>query len=165
MLLKDIKFPVFSIGSHKKLWYENNNLYLLSESDIIYKVDNKNHPYDSLSKRRARIPRNQRYNFIGTYFTFAQLVKSNKKDFIDSTGRVFRYKKDRRVNLIYRKIIKAQAVENEGFVLYLKGISCPFVVSALVYNYEKYAGVLSINNGYLLYELSEDKKSDTWRKI
>jgi len=165
MLLKGINFPIFAIGSHARLWYENSVLFLKSESGIIYKVDNKNLPYDTLAKRRRKIPKKERYNFIGTYFTFAQLVKSNKKLFVDSSGKLFKYKKDRRVSLIYKKIIGFKRIEGEGFLIFVKGITTPFLVSALVYNFEKYIGLLIIDGGYLIYEFTKEQKPNTWRKI
>ena len=165
MLLKNIKFPVYSIGGHSKIWSENNVLFLESESGIIYKMDNKNLPFDTLGKRRLRISKKERYRFTGTYFTIAQLVKSNKKLFIDNEGKLINYKKNRRVNLIYREIIKKKLVEGKGILLYVKGISVPFLVSNFIYNGEAYLGLLNISDGYLIYELSEERKPDSWRKI
>lgn len=165
MLSKNIKFPIFVIGTYAKLWSENNVLFLKSESGIIYKVDNKNLPYKKLSQRRFKIPKKERYNFIATFFNYAQLIKSGKKLFIDSEGKLFKYKKDRRVSLVYKEIIKRKNVEGKGFLLYVKGLTTPFTVSALIYNFEKYIGLLVIDDGYLIYEFSNEKKPNTWRKV
>ena len=165
MLSKDIKFPIFIIGSHSRLWTENNILFLKSESGIIYKVDNKNLPYEKLSQRRAKIQKKERYNFIATIFTYAQLIKSGKKLFIDSSGKLFKYRKDRRVSLIYKEIKRIKRIEGKGFLLYVKGVSSPFTVSSLIYNFERYIGLLLIDGGYLVYEFSEEEKKSTWRKI
>lgn len=165
MLLRNIKFPVYSIGGHARLWLENNVLFLESDSGIIYKMDNKNLPFDTIGKRRLRISKKERYKFTGTYFTIAQLVKSNKKLFIDNEGNIINYKKNRRVPLIYRQIIKKKLVEGKGILLYAKGISSPFLVSSFVYRGETYLGLLNISDGYLIYELSEERKADSWRKI
>ena len=165
MLLKNIEFPVFAIGGYSKLWSENNILYLKSESDIIYKLDNKNLPERTLGKRRLRIPKKERYKFVGTYFSIAQLIKSGKKLIIDNSGKLIKYNKDRRTSLIYRPIISTKLVEGEGVLIYAKGISTPFLVSAFLFKDQGYIGLLNINDGYLVYELSYERKPDTWRKI
>lgn len=165
MLLKNIKFPIYSIGGYAKIWSENNVLFLESDSGIIYKMDNKNLPFDTIGKRRLRIPKKERYKFTGAYFTIAQLIKSNKKLFIDNEGNIIKYKKNRRVPLIYRKIIKKKLVEGKGVLLYIKGISSHFLVSNFIYNGEAYIGLLNISDGYLIYELSKERKPDSWRKI
>lgn len=165
MLLKNIEFPIFIIGSHKRIWRENNILYLESQSDIIYKLDNKNLPGDTLAKRRFRIDKKERYNFVATYFTIAQLIKSGKKLFLDNTGKLTHYRKDRRVNLIYREIISKKPIEGKGYLVKIKGISTAFTISSLVLQNYKYIGLLSINGGYLIYELCDERKPDTWRKI
>lgn len=165
MLLKNVEFPIFIIGSHKRLWSENNILYLESERDIIYKLDNKNLSGRTLAERRLKISKEQRYRFTKTCFTIAQLIKSGKKLFLDNTGRLVRYRKDRRVNLIYRPIISTKPIEGKGMLVRVKGISTIFTISNFVFNQSKYIGLLVINDGYLVYELSEERKPDTWRKI
>lgn len=165
MFLRDINFPVYSIGSYDKFWCENNILYLQSESGILYKVDNQNLPFETIGKRRLRIDKKELYKFTGTYFTLAQMIKSGKKLFIDNFGKVIKYKKTRRVPLIYREIIKTKKVEGKGFLLYAKGIAAPFLVSNYIYSNQKYLVLLDINDSYLFYELVNDRKPDTWRKI
>lgn len=165
MLLKDIKFPIFAIGSYSKFWSENNILYLQSDSDIIYKIDNKNLPFETIGKRRLFIKQKERYKFVGTYFTIAQMVRSNKKLFVDSNGKVIKYKKTQRVPLIYREIISRKSIEGKGYLIRVKGITAPFLLSASIYNCQKFIGLLNYNDDYLIYELSNEKKADTWRKI
>lgn len=165
MLLKNIKFPVFAVGHYAKLWSENNILYLESESGIIYKLDNKNLQGSTLGLRRLRIDKKERYRFIGTYFTIAQLIKSGKKLIIDNSGKLIKYIKNKRTPLIYRPITKRKLIEGKGILIYAKNIPNPFLVSAYIYKDQNYVGLLNINDGYLLYELSYERKPDTWRKI
>lgn len=165
MLLKNVEFPIFVIGSHKRLWSENNILYLESDRDIIYKLDNKNLSGRTLAERRLKINKEQRYKFTKTCFTIAQLIKSGKKLFLDNTGRLVKYRKDRRVNLIYRPIISAKPIEGKGMLVKVRGISTVFTISNFVFKQSKYIGLLVINDGYLVYELSDERKPDTWRKI
>lgn len=165
MLLKNIEFPIFMIGNYKRLWSENHILYLQSHSDIIYKLDNKNLAGDTLAKRRMRIPKKERYNFIKTFFTISQLIKSGKKTFLDNKGRLAHYKKSKRVSLLYREILSSKPIEGKGFLIKVKNITTVFTISNAVYNDQKYIGLLNIGGGYLVYELGEERKPDTWRKI
>ena len=165
MLLTDIKFPVFRIGSHKKIWEDGGILYILMDSDNILKIDNKNVVGDTIGKRRLKIPKKQRYKFAGTYLTLAQLVKDNKKLFVDNEGKLIKYKKQNVCKLTYHKILRAANHENVGYILTVRGILPKFKVSRAIYDGQEFIGLLRINKGYLLYELSEERKPDTWRKI
>lgn len=165
MHLKDIEFPVFAIGSYEKLWEENLILYLKSGYDIIYKVDNKNLAGDTVGKRRLRIPKNERYNFRGTFFTIYQMINSGKKVFIDNRGKVFRYNKSTKVDLIYREIKKIKRVEDEGYLIYANKVPVPIKVPVILFERQKYIGLLNYKGSYILYELTDEQKADTWRKI
>lgn len=162
MNFRDINFPIYSVGSHKKLWCENNILYLLSDSDIIYKVDNKNLPYDTIGKRRLRIHKKELYKFTGTYFSLVAVIKSNKKLFIDNTGKLINYKKSKTAKLEYIKIKRVVPVDNKGLLIYMYNKTAPLLVSNLVYNKEKYVGIL---DNTIVYDFSTYKKENTWRKI
>lgn len=165
MHLKDIEFPVFAIGSYEKLWEENLILYLKSGYDIIYTVDNKNLAGDTVSKRRLRIPKKERYTFRGTFFNIYQMINSGKKVFVDNNGRLFKYSKSTKVELLYREIKRVKRVENVGYLLYIDKIPTPITVPVLFYTRQKYAGLLNYKGSYILYELTDEKKADTWRKI
>jgi hemin uptake protein HemP len=165
MQLKNISFPLFAIGSYKRLWEENLILYLESHNDIIYIVDNKNFAEKTIGKRRLRIPKKDRYKFIGTVFNLDQLLQSKRKIFIDNKGVLFKYKKTKRAELIYREIKKVKRVEDEGILVYANKIPVPIEVPTMLYSKQKYIGLLNYNGGYILYELTDDKKEDTWRKI
>lgn len=165
MHLTNIKFPIYAIGAYEKLWEENLILYLQANDDKIYIVDNKNLAGETLGERRFRISKEDRYKFVGTIFNIYQLINSKRKVFIDSVGKVFRYKRTKRADLLYRKIKKVKRIEDKGYLAYIEGISAPIIIPALFYTKQLYAGVLVYNGSYILYELTDEAKEDTWRKI
>lgn len=161
--LKDIEFPIFAVSNNGKLYSENSILYYETPDGKIYTVDNKNLE-GSFAKRRLQIPKDKRYKFPKTIFNFQGLLKVNYKTFVDSNGKAFTYKKTKRLKLIYRKVREVQPIEGKGYLVYVVGISYGFLLSASVYHREKYLGLLSINNGYIVYEATDERKKDTWKK-
>lgn len=164
MKLADISFPVFCIKDYEKIIQEDKILYI--EIDEIKKVvDNKFLAGKTLGERRLKIPKDIRYNLKFSLIDFHQLLKSKCKLFIDSNGTLVNYKKSYRANLTYHRIAKAKPIENIGFVIYLEDLPIILEISASVYNYQNYVGLLQYNRGYLIYEFCDIKKSKTWRMI
>jgi|PlaIllAssembly_1097288.scaffolds.fasta_scaffold27336_3 hypothetical protein len=164
MKLIEINFPIFCIKEYEKIIIEEKITYI--EIDEVKKVvDNKYLAGKTLGERRLKIPKDKRYGLKFSYLNYHQLLKSKCKVFIDNLGNVIKYKKHHRANLTYHRIVKIKQVENIGYVLYLEDINIPIEVPAIVYNYQNYVGLLQYNNGYLIYEFCDIKKSKTWRMI
>jgi len=66
--------------------------------------------------------------------------------------------------LVYKEITKRWYTDNST-VFKVKGINSPFEVRGKLNLKAKYAGILSIDKGYLLYEVTNTKLKDSRRKI
>ena len=96
---------------------------------------------------------------------FVDMSNHRGKFYVDSNGKFFIYEKSITAKLKYHKI-KRIVPKGVASLLYLHGVDMPFEIKRLPSNFEQYAGILYIRNiPSYLYELSTDKKKDTWRKV
>lgn len=164
MHLFDISFPIFSITEdYKRIWEDMNVLYIETYSGV-YILDNKNIEGDTLGKRRIKLNADNKYMPRRIYNTLAQMIRSNKKHFIDNTGTIFKYKKTEFVPLKYHKIKSINRYEGECLVE-VKDIYFPQKLNCRLAHSINYLGVLHTKFGYILYSFEEEFKKDTRRKI
>ena len=100
------------------------------------------------------------------YF-LADLIKLAKATtwFIDSSGKVFQWKKYARAKLITKKIKQVLPADGIGCVLEVEGLSQRFKSLQKPHDFHQYAVFLVINRMYILYGLSEDARKDSWRLV
>lgn len=169
MKLTDIKYPIFPIRSHDRIYEEDNILYV----DTINKtwiVDNKNLNGITLAARRFKIT--DPYPLKPAIFTLAQLLryKSSNNLYIDHLGKLFRHKKTNTYKLEYKKVLRYKVHEDQ-VAFFVKDVSYPIFVDYKTLNLyqdndeELYLGLLWYNGSWIFYELSLNKKEDTWRKF
>lgn len=162
--LSDIKFPIYTLTpNYKKIWEEYNVLYIETPSGI-YVLDNKNLPGDTLGRRRLKINTSDKYIPRRCYLTLSQMINGKDKWFIDSEGKHFKWTKSEYVKLKYHKVKKVHRSESYC-ILHLHDIIFPQKVNCRLAYAINYVGVLHSNDGYILYEYTDEKKKDTMRKI
>ena len=102
--LFDIVFPVYSLPKvYEKIWEKYNVTYMETIYGT-YVLDNKNMDGDTVGKRRLQINNSQLYRPRHVYYNIPQFLHSKTNVFMDSLGRVFKYKKTEMVPLKYHKI-------------------------------------------------------------
>jgi len=167
--LHNIEFPIYNITeNYIKIWEELNVVYILTNSGT-YILDNKNLGGETLGERRLHI-NNDLYIPRKTYYSVTQLIRSNKTLFLDNKGNIFRYKKEKFVDLKYYKIKKIKEIINKDkliseCVITLQGIEYPIKINCNEAFEAKYVGLLHTDFGIVLYEYSAEKKTNTRRKI
>lgn len=175
--LRDLVFPVFRLGNKKPL--ENEGvLYFLSEyadkdtgaiTHNIRVVDDKTRPGTTLGLRRLAMKSSGVSLYpirIAVYFLGDLIKLANSQTwFIDSSGRLFQHKKFKRAKLQIKKITKVLPGTGIGCVLELEGIASRFKCMTHPEAHQKYAGVLFIDNGYILYGLYESEVKESWRLV
>ena len=97
-------------------------------------------------------------------WSFKDLLASKMLHFIDFEGKVYNYKKSTYHPLVYKKIISKKYTDTTT-IFKVKDVNAFFEVAGIL-NYEaEYAGLLKIDRGYLLYEVTNTKLKDSKRKI
>lgn len=153
------KFPVYVVHTDNVelidgiLWVEDQVL------------DDKNMSGETLGKRRLQTPMKSLYPLRYMITDTVELIKHRGNFYIDSTGMFFRYHKQKSLPLKYHKIRKTEKRRGRT-VVWLKGINNAYDFARPPSPQETWAGVLYRSGiPWLVYEVCEERKKDTWRKV
>lgn len=169
--LADIQFPVYLIGTEKPQEEDGVIFYHRIDKDgkehrLI--VDNKNWHHETISQRRLKclmLPEVKLAKLTHAIFFLADLIKLSgpKVWFIDNYGKLFIYNKSYKAQLVIKPI--SRIIPNYGTtIIEVDGIETRFKC-LYAPKQEKYAGLLKIGHGYILYGLYSEKPKDTWRMV
>ena len=159
MVYDKIIFPVFVLHT--------DNIELI---DGILFIDNQilddtNMSGDTLGKRRLQTPMKGLYNLKYMVEDISELIQHQGKYYIDNVGFFFEKIKRTKVNLKYHKILRVEK-KNIVSMLWIKNCPFPFPLKRPLPENASWAGVLYRQGvPWLLYDLAEEQKKDTWRKI
>ena len=171
--LNEIQFPIYLLGKEpitegKVTFFLYRKKNLEDDVNIIKIIDDKTFSGKTLAERRLQIKNTgaDLYNIKYAIFFISDLVKISKGStwFIDSSGKVFKYKKTRRVPLVFKKVKKlihhstGVLVEVEGIVSRFKTLYAPTAL-------QNWAGILVLPEGLLLYGLFDKQYENTIRMI
>jgi len=164
MHLFDIKFPVYAIAkNNKRIWEEMNVLYVETDTGI-YVLDNKNLSGSTVGERRLKIKNSQLYVPRKVYYNISQFLHSKYTEFLDTTGKYFKWKKSITVPLKYYKVSHVSKY-NDDCIVHFKDVECPQKLNCRLAHSIKCIGLLHTEYGYIVYEYSDTYKKDTYRKI
>jgi hypothetical protein len=146
------KYPVYVIhGEPEEL---DNMLWL--EDQVI---DDRNMLGKSLGIRRLQTPMKSIYPLKYQCDDEVAMLKHRGKHFVDSDGKYFYNEKLDTAPLKYHKIKKVIKKEVAA-VVWIKDIPFPFAIARPPRVEQTWAGIL-----YAIWEFTEERKKDTWRKI
>ena len=177
MQLSEISFPVYKLGNTKPIQHETIAFYLFVDDsdnsrapqDVYLIVDDKAVHGENLARRRLQLQAQgvRLYKLTRAIFFIADMLKLSVGAtwFIDSLGKIFEYKKTKKVPLVYKRIKKVIPLSAGGAVLEVEGIAHRFKTLYMPRLEERYVGLLKINNGYLLYGLYDKLYTATTRMI
>ena len=159
MIYDTLEFPVFAVHTDNVelldsiLWIDNQVL------------DDKNMKGDTLGKRRLASPMKSLYPLKSMLPDIASYLKHQGKFYIDNSGFFFTKEKLHTVELKYHKILR---VEKKAVVSVLRVMDCPFpfTLDRPLPESCTWAGILHREGmPWILYDVSEERKKDSWRKI
>ncbi len=165
-----IVFPLFHIRDCLKIITEDKIITIRTlYGDYI--LDNKNIRGNTLGIRRlnlsSSLQEDQRlYPLRKIFYTFSDIIthKHKHKVYIDSIGTLFKYTKSKRCNLVYKKITNIE-VQATRILCTCKGLFRPIEVPYIPRVMPRYLGLLCFQGDYILYELSQCAKAETWRLV
>jgi hypothetical protein len=152
------KYPVYVIhGEPEEL---DNMLWL--EDQVI---DDRNMLGKSLGIRRLQTPMKSIYPLKYQCDDEVAMLKHRGKHFVDSDGKYFYNEKLDTAPLKYHKIKKVIKKEVAA-VVWIKDIPFPFAIARPPRVEQTWAGILYKKGiPYAIWEFTEERKKDTWRKI
>lgn len=157
----DIHWPVWGIRPHESI-----SRGLITDSSGIRRLDLEDKTWDFPVRRlRAKTMKDYKvYPLRKALWNFKDLLNSGFLCFVDYSGRVYYYEKKTFYPLVYRKIL-SRKYTNTTTVFKIENINSVFEVRGKLNPEAKYAGLLVIDRGYLLYEVTNKKLKDSKRKI
>lgn len=176
MNLAEINFPVFRLSSkpeqHEGLLFYYTETFNRDTAQLSRKVrilDDANIPHDSLSRRRLVLEEDQvaLYPLRKGIFGLGDLIRLSKSNtwWIDSSGKIFQYKKTKYVPLKCKKIKQVIPSRNIGSILEVEGIGQRFATMFRIPDDHKYALLLKIGASYIFYGTSDIEIKGAVRKI
>ena len=155
----NIDFPVFVLHTDNIelidgiLWIDNQVL------------DDTNMLGITLGMRRLQSPMRGLYPLKYMLTDEAEILHHQGKFYIDSSGFFFTKSKTTITQLKYYKIMRVEK-KTIASRLWLKDCPFPFPLKRPLPENASWAGVLHRDGiPWIIYDLSEEKKKDTWRKI
>lgn len=161
--MNNLVFPLYHIR-HSYIFTEDNIISVKTDHGV-FTLDNKNLKGNTLGERRLRL-QEKPYTLKKVFYTLSDIVVHTHKHkvYIDSLGNIFNYTKKRRVSLQYRKIENIE-IQESRLLCDCVGINKPIEIPFIPAIMPMYLGLLYFEKDYLLYELSQEKKKDSWRLI
>lgn len=176
MNLSSIKFPVYYLGEEEPQTQNGVTFYFYGKhnpsGDDEYKIqviDDKNISGSSLAVRRLKLADRKEplFRLKKAIFFVGDLIKLTKSTtwYIDSEGQTFSYKKTTKVPLVFKPISSILPIKTGGSIVEVAQVSSRFKTLLAPTGREKYAGLLRVGHGYILYGLYEEKLEDTYRIV
>ena len=159
MKLEQIKWPVYVLHSDE---IEERDGLLYCDTQI---VDDKNMKGETLGVRRLQSPHKNLYKLKVMIESFQDFVHHKGLNYIDSSGKYFRWIKNKKCNLISHKIEKIEK-RDIGSLVWCENVPFPFFIKRPPEARLRYASVLYMGKQpSILYSFSEKQQKKTWRKI
>jgi hypothetical protein len=178
MNLSEISFPVFRLGTNKPI-EEGDLLYYSKEYVNIDNmetkasfriVDDKSVPGANLGLRRLNIKASHPkllYPMRTAFYFLGDLIKNAKSStwYIDTTGKVFQYKKTTRAKLTCHKIEQVLPVSGLGAVITVEGMTQRFKCLYSPSKEQRFVGLLNLGMGRILYGFYEEQFKQSTRAV
>ena len=165
----DLRFPLYKMGEFESMTTNALGLIKITTYKNEYVLDDtcSNEPNYFRRRIKLRAQGYELYHLKIKIDTVEELIKYKAgTHFIDKSGYIFRYTKGSKFyKLESHKIVKKAYDPERGTILYVKDIPHPILYPHRTQAYIKYAGLLNIEGGHMLYNLSEAPFKTTRRKI
>lgn len=160
--LSQIVWPIYRIKSDAEIITDETGSYFQDDETLARKYIV---PAGTGSLSRRRLATNvSLYTLDSPWYSYVDLLHNPATRFIDSEGKIFKYKKTEFGKLTYHKILNKVRIHG-GCVLIVEGVHCRFFLNRAPNPDEKYAGVLRVGRSFILYDLAERELPATRRKV
>lgn len=179
--MREIVFPVFRLGTNKPEVYDGVTYYYyigdtiedengdLIDSMDIRVIDDTNIIAASFAHRRLRMKMDgvKLHRLKNAIFFLGDFIKLAKPKvwFIDSSGKLFNYKKSTRAKLHFYPISEVIPLSTGGAVIEAYGIATRFKVLYVPETEMTHVGILNLNKSLILYGFYDKQYDETWRLV
>lgn len=157
MRFYEIKFPAFKIADDVKPYSLGTALLVDKADNTTQILDDTAVPGESLGQRRLYIsmhqPKAPLFKLSQPIYSIRDLLLIKHRNFIDSAGKVFKYYKSNS-GTVESYLIESIEPRNGAFILTCKNLHCKFVLYSAPEIGTKYAEIIRVDLGFILYNLS-----------
>ncbi len=169
--LSSIQWPIFPLRDDIPIQISEGEKFI-EMPDGSYRLLDTSEFEGNLAQRRLQYHCSTRlfwkklFELEKPLFRFEMLLHYSAKctRFIDSNGKIFKYRKSTYYPLSYHKIEKFVETPR-GYAVVVKGFHCRFFIPVEPALEWKYAGIITVGRGFVLYDFSEVQKKSTRRMI
>ena len=165
----ELVFPVYRVPETNPILYEGTRIYVNTE-DGEATIDDTSVPGNTIGLRRLKL-RAEGLKLCRLRYKFSmwQALVANEKGgkglYIDSMGYTFIYKPSQFITIDWFEIA-CQVDQGSGVLLYLKGYNIPIKYRRVLDTEQTwYAGIASLAGDTILFDLCNEPKARTRRKI
>jgi hypothetical protein len=168
---------VFKLGKHRpetdagQVYYEVAYYNIETNATTQYRkiIDDAGVVGSTLGRRRLRLKtQGVRLHKLGAAVYFLHdLVKLTQASgwYIDVTGRLFEYKKSRSYPLVCKPVSEVISSDTGAVIIVVEGVATRFKVLYRPDSTQRWAGLLKLPEGYMLYGLYDTEFKPTRRKV
>ena len=165
----DLEFPIYKMGDFENIETNALGLKKITTYKNTYVLDDIGSKEPNYFRRRIKLASEgyTLYHLRIRADTIEELIKyKTGTHFIDKSGHVFRYKKGKKFYKLESHPIQKKIFDPErGTIVYLRDIPHPILYPHRIPAYIRYAGLLNIEGGHILYNLTDKQFKTTRRKI
>lgn len=155
-------FPVYALRAYNSVSEEG--MYVLVHTPFdTYVLDCKGLEGDYFSRRTQMLAMELPYKMYPLreqLNTISQIANSKRRDYIDRDGKLWKYKPSKFYNVKYVKVLAASRTWN-GYYLLMTKLPVQFVTEIV----PKYIGYIQVGAAIYLYDLSDELKPATKKKL
>ena len=165
----DLVFPVYRVPETNPILYDGTRVYTSSEEGE-YTIDDTSVPGDTIGIRRLKLSTvGVKLVRLQYKFSMWQALVAHKKGgkglYIDSSGYTFMYKPSQSITIDWFEVT-CQVDQGNDTLLYLKGHNIPVKYRRILEpELTWYAGIASLAGDIILFDLCNEPKPRTRRKI
>lgn len=157
-----MRFPIYALRAYTSI-FEFEGFVIIGSRFKDYVLDCPALEGDYYDRRRQLLGMELAfplYPLKERYTCLSQLVNSKRRWFIDAEGTIIRYRPTEFYTVEYAKVLSAERTWNGKVRLTTK-----LPVSFITEGCAAYVGYIRVGAGYVLYELSDEKKPTTRKKL
>lgn len=153
----DFQLPVYVMRAYEKISTEGDFTVITTAFDR-YVLDKPSLPGNYAQRRLFLFAESSKlpyklYPLRRQIRYLSQMVGSGKSDFIDSTGRVFKWRKSKFYQIETARVLVCNQIFNGKFQAYVKNVPYPFVLSEPA----EYISYMLVNGSPVVYGVYDEE--------
>lgn len=156
------KFPVYALRAYEKIEREGDLVLILTHftTYVLDDLSIEGNYYDRRLIMRSRKYEHKVYPLKERFTMLSQLANTKRRDFVDEDGKLWKYRPSKFYRVEYAKVHNVTKTWKGHFLLHTR-----LPVSFIADDVFNYVGYIKVGRSYFLYDLSNERKNSTRKKL